>query len=250
MIKKYKVESRLKWVCPDGGGAPLLTMPNIPKPLHGVAPRAIMGDAVWNRVRKKAYYDAGYKSEISGVLSAGPGGLHAHEVYDINYVTGVCKFKRVCAITPQEHVYFIHSGRMLTLWKNKNALYPTSKVLEGLENGFKLIYEWNKSHPRKPKLKVYETILEYLKEEELADKVEALIDKYEIEFWGEDKKRRCDWEDWKLVIGDKEYPTPYKDHQAWEDAMGEREQKDTIRQIQNPFSGGVYDEVNKLLQEE
>lgn len=250
MTKKYPIEKRLKWECPEEGGAPLLTMPNIPKPLHAVAPRAIMGEQAWTKVRKRAYYDAGYRSEISRVLSAGPGGLHAHEVYDINYVTGICKFKRVCAITPQEHVYFIHSGRMLTLWKNGNPLYSTERVLAGIENGFKLIYEWNKAHPRRKKLKVYQTILEYLKYPELADKLEELIDKYEIEFWGEDVKHMCDWEDWKLMIGDKEYPTPYANYQAWEEAMKVKSAEDTQRQVQNPFTGGVYDEINKLLKEE
>ena len=78
-MKEYKVEKRLKWECPEDGGVPLLTMPNLPKPMHGLNPRTIMGDAAWTRARKKAYYDAGYRSEISGVLSAGPGELHAHE---------------------------------------------------------------------------------------------------------------------------------------------------------------------------
>lgn len=229
-------------------------MPNIPKPLHRVNPRIIMGEYAWTKARKKAYFDAKYRSEISGELCATPGSLHAHEVYDINYVTGTCVFRRICAITPLEHVYFIHSGRMLTLWKNKNPLYPTEKVLEGLENGFKLIYKWNKEHPRKPKLKVYETILEYLDYDELAEPVEKLIDKYEIEFWGEDRKRRCDWEDWKLVIvkedGTKEeHYTPYANQEEWEKAMVEANKADNVRKAENPFVGGAFDEVDKLLSE-
>ena len=252
MDKKYPIELKLKWTAPKEGGAPLLTMPNIPKPLHGVNPRTIMGDQAWTKARKKAYYDAGYKSEISGILSARPGSLHAHEVYDINYVTGECTFKRICAITPMEHVYFIHSGRMLTLWKNKNPLYTTKKVLEGVENGFKLINEWNKTHHRNQKLKVYKTFLEYLKQDELREPMEKLIEKYDIEFWGEDEKRMCDWEDWKLMIvkeGRKPevYPTPYPDYKAWEEAMKDASANDTIRQIENPFKGGAFDEIENLL---
>lgn len=255
MEKKYKVHYKLKWTCPDGGGAPLLTMPNIPKPLHAVNPRLIMGNAAWDKARKKAYYDAGYRSEISGKLCSEPGSLHAHEVYDINYVTGVCTFKRICAITPQEHVYFIHSGRMITLWKGKNPLYTTEKVLSGVENGFKLIYEWNQAHKKREKLRVYKTFLEYLKCEELEKPMEDLIEKYEIEFWGEDLKRCCDWEDWKLVIvkenGEREvYPTPYEDYNAWIEAMKEASKKDTIRQMNSPFVGGDYDEIEKILKED
>lgn len=251
---KYPVEKKLKWICPEGGGAPLLTMPNLPKPMHGLNPRTIMGDAAWNRARKRAYYLANYKSEISGVLCSEPGSLHAHEVYDINYVTGECTFKRVFAITPMEHVYFIHSGRAITLWKNKNPLYTTEKLLAGVENGFKLIYEWNKANSRKPKLKAYQTFLEYLKHEELREPMERLIEKYEIEFWGEDLKHMADWEDWKLVIKEgntkKVYPTPYKDYEAWEEAMKERAKNDTVRQIQNPFTGGIYDEIMETLKKE
>ena len=214
-----------------------------------------MGETEWNKVRKRAYYDAGYRSEISRELRAEPGGLHAHEVYDINYVTGVCTFKKVCAITPLEHVYFIHSGRAITMWKNKNPLYSTEKLLRGVENGFKLIYEWNKSHPRSKKLKPYQTFLEYLKQEELREPMKELIKKYDIEFWGEDTKRMCDWEDWKLVIIGKdgkkeEYPTPYKDYQAWEEAMALKAKEDNTRKIDSPFKDGAYDEIEKILKED
>lgn len=247
MKPEYKIERRLKWICPEEGGAPLLTMPNLPKPIHGLNPRTIMGDTAWEKMRKRSYYLAGYKSEISGVSCPTPGSMHAHEAYDINYVTGECKFRRIFAITPKEHIYFIHSGRALTLYKNHNPLYPADALLAGVENGFKLIYEWNKAHPREPKLKAYMTFLEYLRQPELTERMETLIDKYEIEFWGEDLKRMCDWEDWRLVFGKKEYPTPYKDYQAWEEAMKIAAKQDTIRQIENPFSGGAYDEIAELL---
>lgn len=251
-FKEYPVEERLKWMCPEGGGAPLLTMPNIPKPLHGCSPRSYMGNVAWNKARKTAYYKAGYKSEISGILCAEPGSLHAHEAYDINYVTGECVFKRIFAITPQEHVYFIHSGRALTLYKNGNPLYTKEKLLAGVENGFRMIYEWNKAHPREKKLKVYKTFLEYLKQDELVEEMKNLIFVYEIEFWGENKKVRCDWEDWKLIIpkpdGTKEvHPTPYKDEHEWEEAMQEASKKDTVRQIENPFVGGAFDEITEIL---
>ncbi len=244
---KYPVERRLKWECPEDGGAALLTMPNLPKPVHGLNPRTIMGDSAWEKARKRAYYTAGYRSEISRELCANPGGLHAHEAYDINYVTGACTFRRIFAITPMEHVYFIHSGRMITLWKNKNPLYSTEKVLAGIENGFRLIHDWNKANPRKKKLKAYYVFLDYLKYPELAPKVEELIYKYEMEFWAEDTKRMCDWEDWRLIFNGKEYPTPYADYNAWEEAMKSASDRDTVRKMDNPFKGGAYDEIAELI---
>lgn len=249
MEKKYPIELRTKWECPTEGGAPLLTMPNIVKPLQGQGcqPRTILGGPAWDRLRKRTYYLANYKSEISGMDLSTPGMCHAHELFDVDYEKGAATFKRCVCISPMEHVYFIHSGRMITLWKQKNPLYTTEKVLEGVENGFKLIHEWNKSHPDEPKLKAYYVFLEYLKHEELRPKMEELIDKYEIEFWGEDKKKLADWGDWKLIFGKKEYPTPYKNYTAWEEAMEVASKNDVVRQTENPFTGGAYDEIAELL---
>ena len=59
--------------------------------------------------------------------------------------------------------------------------------------------------------------------------------------------------DWKLIIGSKEYPTPYENEKAWKEAMEKQGEKDTARLLQKNmeerFSGGVYDELNKLLNE-
>ena len=81
--------------------------------------------------------------------------------------------------------------------------------------------------------------------------MQDLIDQYEIEFWGEDMKKLAEWKDWKMVMvvngREKEYPTPYPDYKAWEEAMKDASAKDTIRQIKNPFAGGVYDEIENLL---
>lgn len=242
-----KIEKRTRWECPEEGGVPLLTMPNIPKPLHNRAPRTILGQATWDKMRKRAYYLAGYKSEISGELSAGPGGIHAHEAYTINYIDGTSVFKRIFAITPLEHVYFIHSGRALTLFKQGNPMYSAKKLLEGAEHGFRLIYEWNKAHPDKKKLKAYATLLEYLKQPELAPKMRELIDKYEMEFWEEDKTKYAPWDSWKLVLGNKQYPTLFKSYEDWEKAMEKVAKKDPDRQLDNPFQGGVYDELKEIF---
>lgn len=250
--EKHPVELRTKWECPEEGGVPLLTMPNLPKPTHTLAPRNIFGKSVWDTMRKRGYFFANYKSEISGEDGSAPGGLHFHEGYSIDYETGTSTFKRGFAITPLEHVYFIHSGRAITLYKNKNYLYSAPKLLEGAEHGFKLIYEWNKAHPDEPKLKCYNTFLDYLKEPDLIKPMEELIKKYEIEFWTEDKTKRAPWGEWKVVIGNKEYPTPYKDIHAWEEAMKKQGEKDSDRLAakENPFKGGVWDEVEAFLKED
>ena len=248
-MSKYPVELRTEWKCPEQGGAPLLTMPPLPKPCHRLCPRNIMGRSEWDKTRKKVYFLAGYKSEISGEDGSMPGNLHNHEGYDIDYTKGTCTFKRYFAITPLEHVYFIHSGRAITLHKGKNPLYPASKMLEGAEHGFKLIYEWNKAHPDEPKLKVHDTFLDWLKCDDLTEGMEKLIEKYEIEFWAEDKKKLAKWGDWRLVYNGEEYKTPYEDVHAWEKAMKELGGEDSDRKATNPFVGGAFDEIASLLEE-
>lgn len=200
-------------------------------------------------MRRRTYYLAGYKCEACGRDCSERGSCHSHELFTIDYEGGTSKFVRCACLCVDCHVLFIHSGRARTLYKKGNPLYPASALLRGAENGLKTIYEWNKAHPNGPKLKAYATFLEYLRHPELAPEMERLIDQYEIEFWEEDKKKYADWEKWRVIIGDKEYLTPYKDYKAWEEAMAEQSKVDNIRQVETPFQGGAYDEIAQILSE-
>ena len=44
-----------------------------------------------------------------------------------------------------------------------------------------------------------------------------------MKFYQENPTFMAKWSDWKLVVGDKEYPTPYKDRDEWEKVMEEKE---------------------------
>lgn len=247
--QKIKVEKKTSWLCPHDYNQIILSGPNLPKPLHGVNPRTFMGSVAWGKTRKRTYYLAKYKCQICGADCSESGSMDAHELYDIDYVKGTSTFKRVVGICKNCHNFY-HSGRLITLYRRRNPLYPSSKVLSIVEHGFQVIYKWNQAHPDEPKLKAYETFLEYLKHDELSPKMEELIEKYEIEFWGEDKKKLAEWGDWKLVFGNREYPTPYKDYVAWEEAMKEASRNDNVRKINSPFTGGVYDEILETLKKE
>ena len=241
------LERREKWECPSETGVPLITMPNVPRPLHGLAPRTIMGASTWDHVRKRCYFNAGYKCEICGA-EPGKGQLHSHELYTVDWMNGTSKFERCIAICRQDHD-FIHSGRLITLYKEGNPLYPKSYVLNTVEKGFKLIHEYNSKHRNKKPLKVYGTFLDYLKVPELADEMMQLIEKYEIQFYME-PKHIAKWGDWRLVIGEKEYPTPYADQGEWEKAMKIASTKDNVRVAADPFKGKTFDLVNKILKGE
>ena len=253
ILKQYDVKLVDGWLPPKGDDLrPLIAMPNIPRPLHGVNPRTLLGASTWNHMRKFCYAKADNTCEICGYKPSNLRHRHGHEVYEIDYVKGTAKFVKVCCVCSLCHLACIHTGRALTLWKNHNPLYPTEFLLHGAEHAFRIIRDYNKEHPEAD-LRAYSTFLDYLKHDELKEPMEKLIDEFGIKFYTE-VEDMANWEDWKLIIGDQEYPTPYANKEEWKATMEEREAKDSARIIQKgiegKFTGEVYDEVKKILMEE
>lgn len=242
-----QIERVDKWECPDGTGVPLITMPNVPRPLHGkgMQPRTIFGGTTWNFMRKQAYYNAHYKCEICG-REPEKRDLHAHELfsYDYNRTTGT--FKRVVAICRTCHDG-IHSGRLLTMYKKGNPLYPKSYVLKVAENAFRLVSEYNKD--AEEELRLYSTYVDYLDMPELRNEMLALIKKYNVKFYEEHITKSKRWKGWRVIVGKNTYESPYKSQADWEEAMEVMNQRDTQRNVTDPFSGGVFDEIDKMLAE-
>lgn len=244
--EELDIKKVIEWKCPSDTGVPLITMPNIPKPLHGLPPRTIMGKTAWDKMRKLCYYKANYKCEVCG-CTPDKGRLHAHELYDINYLEGTSEFKRCIAICKEDHD-FIHSGRLITLYKEGNPLYPKSYVLRVVEKGFKMISEYNKDLPEEEQLRVFETIVEYLRVTGIREEVFELIKKYNIKFYKK-PKRGASWDKWKLVWRGKEYKSPYENPDQWREAMDKARENDVARIAAKAgtLSGGVFDEVMKIL---
>lgn len=245
-LPKFDVEKVKHWHCPEGTGVPLITMPNVPRPLHGqgMQPRTIFGKTAWDFMRKGAYYNAGYKCEICG-REPKKGDLHAHELFSYDYAKQTGKFERVVAICRTCHDG-IHSGRLITMFKNNNPLYPKSYVLKVAENCFSLVHSYNLEHKDEP-LRVYATYLEYLDVPQLRNEMLALIKKYDIKFYEEDVPKYKRWKGWKVIVGSNTYESPYKSQGEWQEAMQKANEKDNMRNIPNPFSGGVFDEIDKII---
>ena len=231
-----------KWVAPEDGGAPILSMPNVPHPLHSLAPRTILGTTTWNHMRNRCYFEANYTCEACGAKvkteyydngavhhqyhddgTIAKRNLHAHELYSYDYNKGVARFERCVALCECCHVRFIHSGRMLTMYKQGDPLTTADRVLEGLEHGFEQIKKYNNEHKGGEKLRVYYAVIDYVDDPVIGEKVWDLIDKYNIEFYmpdGEMYPRGVSvWDGWKLVIGNKEYDSPFHSQKEWEKAM-------------------------------
>lgn len=248
----YDVKFVTEWVCPEGGGAPIIAMPNIPRQTHLLNPRNLLGRSTWDHMRRACYAQADMTCEICGEKQE-PGYCDCHELYDIDYVHGTVKFVRTICLCRKCHRLGIHSGRAITLYKNKNPLMSKEGLLAGAENVFRLVGAYNAGRPEKEKLRVYSTFLEYLKFDELNEPMREMIDKYNIKFYEENTKVMAPWHEWKLIIGEKEYKTPYKSEEDWEKAMEEQSKKDTARiagkEANERFSGGVYDELTKILED-
>lgn len=174
---------------------------------------------------------------------------NCHETFEIDYEQGASKFERVFCLCKTCHLGGIHTGRAITLYKQDNPLYPKEFLLDGAEHAFKIISEYNADHPNEPPLRAYATYLDYLKCPDLEEPMRKLIAKYGIKFYAEDPKKTAKWGDWKLIIGSREYPTPFKNEKEWKEAMDKRGNEDSDRQAKNNFIGEVYDEIDKILKE-
>lgn len=184
----------------------LLTHPNIPKPLHGVAPRTIFGQAWWDVERRKAYAAKGFHCWACGIhkLDTDEKWLEAHESYAIDYANGRVTLKEIVALCHKCH-NFIHSGRLFVMVAKKKV--SKAKALAILRHGFELL--------KRAGLKPFcGTALAYLlltghSQEEAVEILE------ERGLGLPDDVSMPAWEDWRMVIDGQEYPPLYGSYEEW-----------------------------------
>ena len=166
----------------------LLLHPNVPKPLHGLAPRVLKGKVWWDVERKKAYARNNYHCMACGVNApwddtnerfATEQKLHAHESYDIDYSSHTAELVEIVAICPMCHDY-IHSGRT-------NALYSKGRLDEEdcfyiFTHGDSILVDCGIC----PSVKRVDT-----------------------------NSYRTEWSKWKLILEGKEYFSKFKSFDKW-----------------------------------
>jgi len=152
----------------------LLLHPQIPKPLHSVAPREIMGPAWWNKTRQAAYRKSLYHCEACGIskhTAHGPKWLEGHEVYEVDYLQGRATYIRCVALCHYCH-NFIHKGRMQAMLETGKLNHR--KYAAVLAHGYRVLGQAG-LHPG----------------EEYNGPTAA-------------------WSDWRMLFQGKEYPPKYK----------------------------------------
>lgn len=95
----------------------VLLLPQIPKPMHGLAPRVILGSKWWNETRYAAYKSTDYFCIACGVHKSkarGPLWLEGHEIYRTDYLHGRMVYLETVPLCHFCH-NFIHIGRLQAL---------------------------------------------------------------------------------------------------------------------------------------
>jgi len=180
----------------------ILTMPNVPKPLHGLNPRSIKGEAWWEQERQRVYASTNYHCYACGVHKTEASKykwLEAHEWYDIDYSTGKMTLKSIQPLCHYCHC-FIHSG---LLYKNIGEKYTEAEAKGILENGFWLLNLWG--------LKCFPNTLEIAKQlkcDTQGVKAYKLVD-YNLK-----------WSDYVLIFEGKKYKSKFRNFDEWAACYG------------------------------
>lgn len=188
---KVKVERRVWKRRPN-----ILLCPNIPAPMHGLAPRVVLGQAWWNKTRREAYLSTNLRCQACGVhkyKAKSKQWLEGHELYLTDYRAGRLTYVETVPLCHYCH-NFIHDGRMLALVRQGKM--PQGKYISVIQHGNRVLADANlqrKTHAER--------------EADIARKIQM----------GE----MAEWDTWRLILFDKEYPPIYSTHEEWEAAHGE-----------------------------
>ena len=168
----------------------LLLHPNIPKPLHGLAPRTLIPSKAWTSIRREAYAKNNYHCWACGVYRAydtdrlrfddeSGETLDCHEFYRIDYKNHIMELVEFVALCKSCHS-FVHSGRM-------NSMYEKGQLDE--EDCYIITQHGNR-------------VL-----------TEAGLDPTAKEVDTRDYKK--DWKKWRLVLDSVEYFSTMRDEWDW-----------------------------------
>jgi hypothetical protein len=175
----------------------LLQHPVIPPPLHGLAPRTLLGQKWWDTTRKAAYaanddccWSCGTHKSKTWYRKY----LEGHEAYEIDYDACTVVLKEIVGLCHSCH-NFIHVGRLLKQYE------------EGIvtDNYVRNVLDWGITTLAKADLKPnftqgYHWLI--LKKYYTADQAMYYALKAGL---AQDKFNPGTWDLWKIVIDGKEY---------------------------------------------
>ncbi len=179
----------------------LLSAPNIPKPLHGLNPRTIMGKPAWDEERQKVYASTDYHCAACGVHKS-QAKLHkwleAHEIFDIDYRRGTATLIEIVPLCHFCHA-FIHSGLLRVRARKKKV--SAQHVRDVMIHGCEVLRQCNGE--------IFQGTAEL-----------AYLVGVNTSHLSEISPPRniADWSKWKMVWGENEYRGKYKSMRDWQRA--------------------------------
>lgn len=194
--------------------ARILLHPNIPKPLHGVNPRSVLGQTWWDEHRREAYVFFDYRCWACGVekrLAKYHQWLEGHEYYKVDYNTGELKLFGIVALCHSCH-NFIHSGRMFELVRQ--AKMRREKFLDIHRHGYRILKQ--AGLPLNPF-----SIISLRKFRDL-ELQPSLWPPYEmtikaINYINGLSKNEVPWNEWHMIIEGKAYYSPHQNIEEWQE---------------------------------
>jgi hypothetical protein len=141
----------------------------LPLPVHGLAPRVVLGDKWWDAVRFAAYQSTNYHCVACYALrgSANCRLLHGHEVYEVDNLLGRVTYLETVPLCPWCHG-FCHQG-YLTVQRDEGVISRD---------------EW-------------EAVIKH---------GHAVLKKAGLEPYTDNRVSDVPWQDWRMVVDGKEYP--------------------------------------------
>lgn len=173
----------------------LLLCPNVPKPLHGVAPRIVLGSKWWNATRQAAYRSTDYHCLACGVAKVAAAyhqWLEGHELYEINYSKGRAVYLETVPLCHFCH-NSIHDGRLLHLLQ-KGEIHQ-AKYVAILQHRDRVLAAAGLSKPS--------------------------MGEREAEFFLMERAGKiAPWNKWRMIINGKQYKPFYASYEDWKKAFG------------------------------
>lgn len=176
-------------------GPMILAHPNIPKPLHGLAPRRIYDGAWWGQMRKLAIAQNSNRCWACGVHISQAEfhpWLEAHEYYEVDYKIGKMYFRQVVALCHACH-NFIHSQRLLAVMLKGEV--SRSRAYRIVDRGLDICFEHG--------------VTPYIGLKDIVDELGLKWSNY----WEPDGT--VPWGDWRLVLDGEEYEPLFPTIEAW-----------------------------------
>ncbi len=187
-----------------------LSMPNVPKPLHGVAPRTFMTASGWNSVKKNTQDRAKGMSDIMHCEACGRvvthvkgDYLHAHELYAVDYNACTATFLEFVGLCQDCH-NFIHSGRLAAIFDRGEV--SREYVIGCLEKGLRVCTDNG--------VPVSMATYKLMRDMGITDtkiicvstiRAPYTMDEIEIEHWS----------DWRMIYDGKEHGPKFKSYEEW-----------------------------------